>query len=96
MSLDINFKKSNLELYVNDLFGKLPGPGCSKADSLNANPRLQINQGEYFSFNFDSQMLFNADIRQNFTLEEVAHLKQKKLSPKTVENMKQKFTLTLD
>ena len=43
-------------------------------------------------------MLVNADIRPNFTLEEVNlgnKNKQNKLSPK-VENMKQKFTLILD
>ena len=39
---------------------------------VNANPRLKINQGVYFS-----QMLINADIRQNFTSEEVNLEKQK-------------------
>ena len=44
-------------------------------------------------------MLFNADTRQNFTLEEVNL--EKKMSKKITftkkfENMKQKFTLILD
>ena len=43
---------------------------------INATPRLKINQGVY------SKMPFNADIRQNFTLEEVNLEKQKNLSPK--------------
>ena len=34
-------------------------------------------------------MLFNADIRQNFTLEEVNLDKQKKLSPKSWKHEKQ-------
>ena len=40
-------------------------------------------------------MLFNADIRQNFTLEEVNFEKKNKHFHQ-VENMKQKFTLILD
>ena len=44
-------------------------------------------------------MLFNVDIWQNFTLEEV-NLEKTKISKTTfhqkVENMKQKFTLILD
>ena len=40
-----------------------------------ANPRLKINQGVYFSI--ISQMLFNIDIQQDFTLEEVNLEKQK-------------------
>ena len=48
----------------------------------------------------DLLWLFNADIRQNFTLgefnlEKLNKNKQKKLSPK-LENVKQKFTLILD
>ena len=49
------------------------GPVVQK--QINANPRLKINQEVYFSTY--SQMLFNADIRQNFTLEEVNLEKQK-------------------
>ena len=44
-------------------------------------------------------MLFNTDIRQNFTLEEV-NLEKTKISKRNfhqnVENIKQKFTLILD
>ena len=44
-------------------------------------------------------MLFNADIRQNFTLGE-GNLEKTKISKRNfnlrVENMKQKFTLILD
>ena len=43
-------------------------------------------------------MLFKADIRQNFTLEDV-NLEQQKQTNETdqkVENMKQMFTLILD
>ena len=47
------------------LFTSLQGPVVPK--SINANPRLKINQGVLF---LHSQMLFNADIWQNFTLEE--------------------------
>ena len=35
---------------------------------INANPRLKIKRLSLFLY---SQMLFNADIRQNFSLEEV-------------------------
>ena len=49
------------------------GPVVQK--QINANPRLKINHKVYFSTY--SQMLFNADIRQNFTLEEVNLEKQK-------------------
>ena len=44
-------------------------------------------------------MLFDANIRQNFTLEEVNFEKQKYAKEayiQKVENMKQKFTLILD
>ena len=43
-------------------------------------------------------MLFNADIGQNFTLEEVNFEKQKKAKNfhQKVENMKQKFMLILN
>ena len=50
----------------------LSGPVCQKP--INANPRLKISQGVYF---LHSQMLFSADIRHNFTLEEVILEKQK-------------------
>ena len=44
------------------------GPAVQKP--INANPRLKINLGviQYF---FNSQMLFNTDIQQNFALAEV-------------------------
>ena len=40
---------------------------------INDNPRLKVNQGVYFS---TPRCFFNADIRQNFTSEEVDFEKQ--------------------
>ena len=42
---------------------------------ISTNPRLKLNQGVYF---FTPKVLFNADIRQNFTLKEVNFEKKKK------------------
>ena len=41
---------------------------------ITANPKLKNDQGVYFS---TPKMLFNADVRQNFTIEEVTLVKQK-------------------
>ena len=63
-------KRHHLEVQGNELIQILKfipqGPVVQKP--INANLRLKINQGVLFLY---SQLLFNGDTGQNFTLEEV-------------------------